>query len=92
MLAIFVVLQGADGVMTFGAVQAFGPVAEANPVLQTWMMLVGPGLTLLIAKGMACALGAVLYRANWHRTLAALTTLVVCAGVGPWLVLLGRFV
>ncbi len=90
-LAIFVVLQGADGLMTFGAVQAFGPPAEGNPVLQTWMMVLGPGLTLLAAKGAACALGALLYRTGWHKTLAALTALIVCAGVGPWLALLGWF-
>jgi len=84
-LTVFVVLQIADGLITFGAVRVFGPVAEGNPVLQTWMHLLGPGVTLLTAKTMACAGAALLYCAGWERTLAALTTLVVCLGVGPWL-------
>jgi hypothetical protein len=87
-LTIFVVMQVADGLITFGAVRVFGPVAEGNPVLQTWMQLLGPGVTLLTAKTVACASAAFLYFAGRDRTLIALTTLVVSLGVGPWLALL----
>ena len=87
-LTIFVVLQVTDGLITFGAVRVFGPGAEANPVLQTWIQLLGPGFTLLTAKMVACAGAALLYFAGRERTLAALTTLVVSVGVGPWLVVL----
>jgi hypothetical protein len=87
-LTIFVILQAADGLMTFGAVRLFGPGAEANPVLQTWMHLLGPGVTLLTAKTMACAGAVLLYCAGRERTLIALTSLLISFGVGPWLVVL----
>jgi hypothetical protein len=87
-LTIFVVLQVADGLITFGAVRVFGPVAEGNPVLQTWMHLLGPGLTLIAAKTMACAGAALLHCSGRERTLIALTTVLVSFGVVPWLALL----
>ena len=87
-LTIFVILQAADGLMTFGAVRLFGPGAEANPVLQTWMHLLGPGVTLLTANTMACAGAVLLYCAGRERTLIALTSLLISFGVGPWLVVL----
>ena len=87
-LAVFVILQIADGLITFGAVSVFGPAAEGNPVLQTWMQLSGPGITLFAAKTVACAGAALLYVSGRRRTLIALTTLVVWLGVGPWLALL----
>jgi hypothetical protein len=90
-LAIFVILQVADGLMTFGAVRVFGPEAEANPVLQTWMQLLGPGVTLLTAKTVSCAGAVLLYCAGRERTLIALTTLVVSLAVGPWLAVLRDF-
>jgi hypothetical protein len=90
-LTIFVILQVADGLITFGAVRVFGPVAEANPVLQTWMHLLGPGVTLLTAKTVACAGAVLLYYAGRQWTLIALTSLVGWLAVGPWLVTLRDF-
>ena len=87
-LTLFVVLQIADGLITFGAVRVFGPTAEGNPVLQTSMHLLGPGVTLVTAKMVACAGAALLYTAGRDRTLIVLTTLVLSLGVGPWLALL----
>lgn len=91
MLTVFVILQIADGLITFGAVRVFGLVAEGNPVLQTWMQLSGPGVTLLAAKTVACAAAGLLYFAGRSRTLIALTTLVMWLAVGPWLALLRNF-
>ena len=91
MLTLFVILQVADGLMTFGAVRVFGPAAEGNPVLQTWIQLLGPGVTLLTAKTLACAAAGLLYVAGRQRTLIALTTLLATLGVGPWLALLRAF-
>ena len=71
-LTVLILLQVADGLMTFGAVQAFGTAAEGNPVLQMWMRLVGPAVTLLAAKGVACGLATLLYFADRQRTLVAL--------------------
>jgi hypothetical protein len=88
LLAIFVVLQVADGIITFGVVSAFGPTAEGNPLLQTWMELIGPGLTLLTAKTTACAGAVLLYFAGREKTLLVLTTLLVTLAIQPWLAVL----
>ena len=90
-LALFVVLQIADGLITFGAVRIFGTVAEGNPILETWIQLVGPGAALLGAKGVACGGALVLYVLGRRRTLAALTGVLLVYGVLPWLVLLAAF-
>jgi hypothetical protein len=89
-LTVFVVLQIADGLMTFGAVRVYGPAAEGNPVLQTWIQLLGPGVTLLTFKTIACAGAALLYFVGRERTLIALTTLLVSLAVGPWLAFLAN--
>lgn len=91
LLTIFVILQAADGLITFGAVQVFGPSAEGNPILQTWMLLFGALPTLVAAKLVACGLAALLYAAGRQKTLAVLTTLLVVAAVGPWLAFLQSF-
>lgn len=84
-LAIFVVLQLADGLITFQAVRLFGTAAEGNPLLAAWMIVVGAGPALLGAKLVACGCAAFLYRCGRHRVLAGLVTLYLLAAVGPWL-------
>jgi len=90
-LVLFVVLQVADGLITFGAVRIFGTAAEGNPILETWIQLAGPGAALLGAKGVACGGALVLYVLGRRRTLAALTGVLLVYGVLPWLVLLAAF-
>lgn len=90
-LTLFVVLQMADGLMTFSAVRIFGPVAEANPILETWMHLAGPAAALLGAKSIACGGAVVLYMFGRQKTLAALTGGVLGCAVIPWLALLATF-
>lgn len=90
-LTLFVVLQIADGLMTFGAVRIFGTVAERNPILETWIQLAGPGAALLGAKGIACAGAVVLYVFGRQKTLAALTGALLACGVLPWLAVLATF-
>lgn len=89
-LLVFVVLQAADGLITYGAVTIFGTTAEGNPLLETWMHIAGPGPALFGAKLLACACGVVLYALGIRRTLAALTAFYVFAGIGPWLHILSR--
>jgi len=84
-LAIFVVLQLVDGVLTYAAVDRFGAGAEGNPIIATWIMVTGAAPALLGAKLMACACGGVLYAAGVHRVLAGLTALYLFAAVVPWL-------
>jgi hypothetical protein len=82
---IFIVLQVSDGLITYGAVSVFGHSAEANPLIETWIHLIGAGPALFGAKLLACGCGAVLYAIGIRKTLAALTALYVLAAVGPWL-------
>jgi hypothetical protein len=84
-LAIFVVLQIADGVLTYAAVERFGTHAEGNPILVTWIMLTGAAPALFGAKVLACACGGVLYAAGVHRVLIGLSALYLFAAVMPWL-------
>jgi hypothetical protein len=82
---VFVVLQVADGLMTYGAVSIFGVVAEGNPLLQTWIHLAGAGPALFGAKLLACGCGAVLYLAGARKTLGALSAFYLFGAIGPWL-------
>jgi Domain of unknown function (DUF5658) len=84
-LVFFVLLQLADGVLTYAAVERFGTAAEGNPILATWIVITGTAPALIGAKLIACACGAVLYAAGVHRVLAGLSALYFFAAVVPWL-------
>ena len=84
-LLLFVLLQFADGVLTYAAVQRFGAGAEGNPILATWIVVTGALPALVLAKLLACACGGVLYAAGVHRVLAGLSALYLLAAVVPWL-------
>ena len=84
-LAIFVLLQLADGVLTYAAVDRFGPNAEGNPILAAWIVVAGAMPAVFGAKLLACACGGVLYAAGVYRVLAGLSTLYLFAAVLPWL-------
>ncbi len=85
LLVAFIVLQAADGLLTYAAVERFGPLAEGNPLLETWIVLTGSATALIGAKTMACLCGAVLYVAGVHHVLAGLSVLYLFAAVVPWL-------
>jgi hypothetical protein len=82
---IFVLLQLADGVLTYAAVERFGPGAEGNPILATWIVTTGTAPALIGAKLLACACGGVLYAAGVHGVLALLSALYLLGAVVPWL-------
>jgi hypothetical protein len=84
-LLIFMTLQIADGVITYSAVSIFGPTAEGNPILATWMHLAGIGPTLFVAKVLACGGGLFLYHRRGHAVLAGLTIGYALGAVVPWL-------
>lgn len=84
-LAIFVVFQLVDGILTYAAVESFGASAEGNPIIATWMSVLGVEPALIGAKLMACACAGVLYVAGVHRVLAGLTAFYLFAAVMPWL-------
>ena len=84
-LAIFVLLQLADGVLTYAAVDRFGPNAEGNPILAAWIVVAGAMPAVFGAKLLACACGGVLYAAGVHRVLIVLSALYLFVAVVPWL-------
>jgi hypothetical protein len=85
LLIVFIVLQAADGLLTYAAVERFGTTVEGNPLLATWIMLTGPEPALIGAKAMACLCGGLLYAAGVHHVLAGLSALYLFAAVVPWL-------
>jgi hypothetical protein len=89
-LVIFVILQLADGVLTYAAVERFGASAEGNPILATWIVITGTAPALIGAKLIACACGGVLYAAGVHRVLVGLSALYLFAAVVPWLQILSQ--
>ena len=84
-LAVFIALQLADGLITFAAVQIFGPAAEGNPILVASIGIAGAGTTLFMAKGISCAFAMLLYSAGRFKTLGALTVIMLLCAIGPWL-------
>ena len=84
-LLVFLVLQLADGVLTYQATSLFGTVAEGNPILTTWMHIVGIGPTLIAAKLLACGCGIFIYTRRNHFVLGALTVSYCFGAVVPWL-------
>ena len=84
-LLVFILLQVADGVLTYAAVDRFGPQAEGNPILGAWILIAGALPAVFGAKLLACACGGVLYAAGVHRVLAGLSTIYLFAAVLPLL-------
>lgn len=91
LLVVFIVLQAADGLLTYAAVERFGTIAEGNPILATWIALTGSAAALIGAKAMACLCGAVLYVTGVHHVLAGLSLLYFFAAVVPWLRIFAQF-
>jgi hypothetical protein len=85
LFGIFVLLQGADGWLTYQAVEQFGPAAEGNPLLVTWMHLTGLGPALVGAKLLAIGCGAVLFATGVTPVLAGLTAFYLFGAVLPWI-------
>jgi hypothetical protein len=85
-IAVFLIAQLCDGVFTYLAIQHFGVLAEGNPLLATWVVLVGPQPAIIGAKLLASGCGVLLYAAHRYDVLGGLTLLYGTAAVGPWLV------
>ena len=83
-MMLFLIIQFLDGALTYWGVTRFGIDLEMNALLSSWMYEIGPGATLLIAKGVACVCGFILYRAQYLRPLAAVAGLCLGVAVVPW--------
>jgi hypothetical protein len=83
---IFLVSQVLDALFTYGGVNELGVDVEMNVLLAHGMRTVGTGLTLTIAKIVACLCGFFLYYTARHRTLAVAAGLSIGVAVVPWCV------
>ena len=86
MFGIFLLAQLLDALLTYGGVMKLGVDVEMNMILATWMRLVGPAVTLGVAKMIACLCGLFLYSTARHRMLAVAAGLSIGVGVVPWCV------
>jgi hypothetical protein len=83
---IFLIAQLLDALLTYGGVITLGIDVEMNVLLASWMRTVGPGITLAVAKIIACLCGLFLYATARHRMLAIAAGLSLGVGVIPWCV------
>jgi hypothetical protein len=83
-LALFLIAQVLDALLTYGGVRQLGIDVEMNRLLAEGMRLIGPGATLTAAKLVACVCGYFLYTTARHRTLAVATGLSIGVAVVPW--------
>ena len=89
-VALFLLAQVCDGLLTYAALQHFGTSAEGNPLLVVWIALVGPEPAIVGAKLLAAGCGLILYVVAFHRVLLGLTLLYAAAAIGPWLAIFHR--
>ena len=88
-LVAFFAMQLLDGGLTYTGVMTFGPTVEANPIVSTYMSLLGPGTGLIAVKAFASVCAILLYLNGRHGPVAALAVLYCIAAVGPWMTILG---
>jgi hypothetical protein len=87
-LAIFLLMQCLDGLLTYLGVTAFGIGVEGNPIVAALMTELGHGVGLLSAKVVAAALGVCLHLYQIHSVVALLAGFYLTAAVAPWMVIL----
>lgn len=87
-LVAFLMSQMLDGAFTYVGVTNFGPAIEVNPLMASFMMVVGQGAALAFAKLAAAILGIALHLRRVHGIVAALTGLYVAMAIVPWAALL----
>lgn len=87
-LAIFLVAQVLDGVLTYIGVHRFGVEAEGNALLITLMNAWGAGPALVAAKLFASACGVTLFALSVYRVLAAIAGACIGVAIVPWVIAL----
>ena len=87
-VALFAVVQLADGALTLAGIQRFGPSAEGNPILAFYMTACGVVATVVAAKCLTVVLAVALHARACYLALAALTVLYVLGAIAPWATLI----
>jgi len=87
-LAVFLLAQCLDGVLTYMGVAALGIGMEGNPIVAALMTHLGHGLGLLSAKVLAGALGICLHVCQIHAVVALLAGFYLTVAIAPWTMIL----
>ena len=86
----FVVVQIADGFLTYRGIAVFGVGIEANPLVAWCVSTFGVVLALVAIKLFAVTCGSVLHLNTMHGVVGALTLVYLAAAVWPWTGLLAN--
>jgi hypothetical protein len=81
----FLLVQCADGVLTYLGVTIWGLQAEANPLITSAVLVAGLGPGLAGAKLIAVGLGIALHLCRAHYVVALLTVFYLAAAILPWM-------
>ena len=90
-LAMFLLAQVSDGVLTYIGVSVYGPDMEANPIIAWLMATMGQGPALATAKLTAGGFGIALHLSAVHKAVAFLAIFYVVVAIGPWVAILFYF-
>ncbi len=86
----FVVVQIADGFLTYQGIAIFGIGVEANPLVAWCASIFGVALALIVIKLFAVTCGSVLHLNTMHRAVGVLTLVYLAAAVWPWTTVLAN--
>ena len=90
-IILFLIVQAADGVLTFVGIKLYGLRMEGNPILGWLMEHTGDGYGLLIAKGVAVFMGGMLHLSQVDRVVMTLAIFYLTIAVLPWICALFYF-
>ena len=90
-LAMFLLAQVSDGVLTYIGVSVYGPHMEGNPIIAWLMATMGQGPALATAKLTAGVFGIALHVSAVHKAVAFLAIFYVVVAIGPWVAILFYF-
>jgi hypothetical protein len=80
----FVLVQIADGFLTYRGIAIFGVGIEANPLVAWCVSTLGVALALIVVKLFAVTCGSVLHLNTMHGAVGVLTLVYLAAAVWPW--------
>ena len=90
-LALFLLSQVADGILTYVGVSTYGVHVEGNPIIGWLMGAMGQGPALATAKLTAGCFGVILHVTAVHKAVALLAGFYLIAAIGPWVAMLFVF-
>jgi len=84
----FLCVQYLDGVYTYVGFSIWGLNIEANPLIRSVALAIGPATGLALAKLVAIGFGMVLHLKKVHSVVAVLTGVYLLLSIVPWTALL----